>query len=74
MQSARQEANRELIELLLNAVEAEPDQRFGQLLVNLGVLVPAEAGGVQDPYNDESTVILRRVQTRVARKSRRPHE
>jgi len=57
----RLEANLEILERLLAAVEAEPDQRFGQLLWNLGVLIPGEAGGVQDPYGDESTVILRRM-------------
>lgn len=34
----RQEANREILKLLAEAVEAQPDTRFGQLLRNIGVV------------------------------------
>ncbi|UBV45359.1 hypothetical protein LAJ19_19680 (plasmid) [Deinococcus taeanensis] len=64
MSISRQEANLAILERLLEAVEAEPDQRFGQLLWNFGVLMPGEEGGIQDPYNDESAVLLRRMEKR----------
>ncbi|UBV44782.1 hypothetical protein LAJ19_16685 (plasmid) [Deinococcus taeanensis] len=57
--------NLAIVELLLEAVEAEPDQRFGQILWNFGVLLSGEQGGLKDPYNDESTAILRRVEKRM---------
>lgn len=37
----RQEANRQILELVSRAVEAFPDWRFHQILQNLGVEQPA---------------------------------
>jgi hypothetical protein len=37
----RQEANRQILELVSKAVEAFPDWRFHQILQNLGVEKPA---------------------------------
>lgn len=62
---SRQDANLAILERLLEAVEAEPDQRFGQLLWNFGVLMPGGEGGIKDPYNDESVAILRRMEKRI---------
>lgn len=50
----------------MEAVEAHPDQRFGQLLVNLGIVTFNKHGDVIDPYSEESTTILRRVKKRRA--------
>ncbi|WP_221089029.1 hypothetical protein [Deinococcus aquaedulcis] len=65
MSLSRQEANLEILERLLEAVEAGPDQRFGQLLWSVGVLEAGEGEGVRDPYQDESTAILKRMKRRV---------
>ncbi|GGO29840.1 hypothetical protein GCM10008949_23880 [Deinococcus humi] len=62
---SRQEANLAILERLLEAVEAEPNQQFGQLLWNFGVLMPAEEGGIKDPYEDESIAILKRMEKRI---------
>ncbi len=61
---SRQEANLAILQRLLEAAEADPDLRFGQLLWNVGVLRAGEEGGLKDPYNDESTAILRRIEKR----------
>lgn len=61
---SRQEANLAILQRLLEAAEADPDLRFGQLLWNVGVLMAGEEGGLKDPYNDESTAILRRIEKR----------
>lgn len=46
----RQEINREILKLLAEANEQMPDQRFGQLLVNMGVTIQSSI------YNFGSTV------------------
>ena len=63
----KQEANRKIVELLAAAVEKYPDQRFVQLLDNLGLLVlerSPENGmptGYKHGYHEESVDILARV-------------
>ena len=62
----RQDANRELLTRLSALVEAHPEWRFGQLLVNAGVVqvLPRELGGplrALDPFAEESSLTLRRV-------------
>ncbi|MBZ9751198.1 hypothetical protein K7W42_10010 [Deinococcus sp. HMF7604] len=64
MSPSRLQANFAILELLLEAVSAEPDQRFGQLLWNVGVLTPDEAGSVKDPFYEELTATLRRIEQR----------
>ncbi|UBV42108.1 hypothetical protein LAJ19_10740 [Deinococcus taeanensis] len=64
MPLSRLDANLAILKLLQEAVETQPDQRFGQLLWNIGVLIPGEEGGITDPYQDESTTILRRMEKR----------
>ena len=66
MTTDRQEANFALLALLLQEVDDHPDLRFGQLLWNLGVLMPGSSGNIPDPHAEESTVTLRRVQQRLA--------
>lgn len=65
MSMSRQDANLAILERLLEAAAAEPDQRFGQLLWNFSVLIPGEEGGLRDPYNDESMAILHRMEKRI---------
>lgn len=66
----RQEANRLILERLAAEIEAHPDLRFGQILVNLGVLrvnrqylAPTDwAETVSDPFYEESTATLARME------------
>ena len=74
MPISRLEANFAILERLLEAVETEPDQRFGQLLWNFGVLIPGEEGGIKDPYQDESIAILRRMEKRKQQLKQRRHQ
>lgn len=63
----RQKANFELIRKLSELAIAYPDQRFGQILVNLDIIQyqrdPAsfDVIGVKDPFYEESVDILNRV-------------
>jgi|GEM_PF-4664649 len=50
----------------MEAVEAHPDQRFGQLLINLSIVTYNEHGELIDPFSEESTTTLRRVKKRRA--------
>ena len=52
---SRQEANRQIMVMLRTLIERYPDWRFGQILVNLNIVVPQE-----DPFFPESTEILAR--------------
>lgn len=49
----RQEANRQILEVLGQAVEQNPDLRFHQLLQNLGIETPHT-----DQFYEESTETL----------------
>ena len=62
MSMSRQEANLAILEQLLEIAKEQPDQRFGQLLWNLGILMRSEAGGLEDPYYDEPIAILQRME------------
>ena len=62
----RRQTNIRILELLESLVNAHPDQRFLQLLVNADVLVTEKpdgwsSTGYRDEYNVESKVILERV-------------
>ena len=63
----RQTANREILKDINEMVEKYPDLRFGQILVNLGIVQlikdPASFDiiGVKDPFNEESIVTLYRI-------------
>lgn len=52
----RQEANREILKLLSRMVEKYDDWRFGQILVNMDLVMPGE-----DPFFPESTELLNRI-------------
>jgi hypothetical protein len=61
----RKQANLELLEHLQAYLLAHPDLRFGQALVNLGILKLKQCGDdlvVEDPYSEEPQTMLRRVQ------------
>lgn len=61
---ARQDANRAILALLAEQIEQHPQWRFGQLLMNTGVLqgqYTPEGWTFADPFSEESTTILRRM-------------
>lgn len=63
----RQEANLEILNEIEVAVMNFPNLRFGQILVNLGIIQyqrdPASFDiiGIKDPFNEESVVTLNRI-------------
>lgn len=63
----RQEANLEILNEIRLAMVKYPDLRFGQILVNLGIIEyqrdPASFDkiGVKDPFNEESVITLQRI-------------
>ena len=56
MMKKRQEANREILKLVKEAVEEHPDWRFHQILQNMGVEQPAI-----DQWYEESEDTLRSI-------------
>ena len=64
---ARKEANREILRVLTHYIEAHDEIRFGQALVNLGIVQliqdPASFDilGAKDPFNEESVDTLKRM-------------
>ncbi|BBN94534.1 hypothetical protein DEIGR_101994 [Deinococcus grandis] len=67
MSNPRQDANRALIDLLIEQIEGGPDLRFGQVLWNLGIVMSDGAGGILDPHAEESVVTLDRAKQRAER-------
>ena len=65
----RLEANREILAILADHIEKAPDIRFGQLLVNLGVLDRVEGFRwyIRDCAFTESEVTLRRTREGAAK-------
>ena len=64
----RQQANIEILQMLGDAVMKYPDLRFGQILVNLGIIeyernTYDETLITKDPFNEESVVTLNRMKT-----------
>ena len=57
----RLEANAEIIKILLEIMDKNPDLRFGQLLSNLEVVL-------EDPFYEESEITLNRVKRNVGAK------
>lgn len=62
----RQQANVEILQMLGEAVMKYPDLRFGQILVNLGIIeyernTYDETLITKDPFNEESVVTLNRI-------------
>ena len=58
----RLEANLEILSVLANFFVENPDQRFGQALANLDIIIkdPYDPPKVVDPYYMESKDILKR--------------
>jgi hypothetical protein len=64
--SMRQAANREILNDISNMVEKCPDLRFGQILVNLGIIeyernTYDETLITKDPFQEESVITLYRM-------------
>lgn len=62
---SRLEANRRILENLILLVELYPDTRFGQLLINTGVVDQRFDGRhlvTRDPFHEESSVALARLE------------
>lgn len=62
----RLKKNVELLEILKNIIENNPDLRFGQILYNYEFVVPdhyEEKKGwmIRDPFHEESSTTLKRV-------------
>ena len=60
----RQEYNRSILSILEKAVEEYPNLRFGQILVNLGIInvVPTYYGSVcEDPFYEEPERMIERM-------------
>lgn len=62
----RQNANVEILQMIGDAVMKYPDLRFGQILVNLGIIeyeqnTYDETLITKDPFNEESVVTLNRM-------------
>lgn len=65
---ARQECNREIIKLLSDAVEKNPDLRFGQLLVCLDIVEGSfdeeHTYRLRDPFYEESADTWKRIKNK----------
>ncbi|MFA5626135.1 MAG: hypothetical protein WC965_01490 [Thiohalomonadaceae bacterium] len=59
----RQEYNRKIVESLSQQVERHPQQRFGQLLVNLGILEYRPGAEMVDPFYEEPAETFSRMST-----------
>ena len=62
----RQQANQEILRSIEEMVNKHPDLRFGQILVNLGIIeyernTYDETLITKDPFNEESVVTLNRI-------------
>lgn len=69
----RQQANMEILSALFKLAQDFPGLRFGQLLASLDILQYGEVEDgivVKDPFNEESKVILARVQATLKREGR----
>lgn len=60
----RQSANLDILTIIEEAVMKYPDLRFGQILVNLGIIEYELCGNIpitKDPFNEESVITLNRI-------------
>lgn len=60
----RQQSNVEILQIIGEAVMKYPDLRFGQILVNLGIIEYESCGAIpttKDPFNEESVITLNRI-------------
>ena len=66
----RKEANMEIVRLMVNYINMNPDQRFTQIIQNLNVVeYDADLDILKDNYNEESKVTLKRVKNTLRGKS-----
>ena len=54
----RQECNFKILNAIANEINKFPDQRFGQILYNMGIIYH-QNGEIKDPFFEESYVTLR---------------
>lgn len=60
----RQEANRKLVKVINDLVEAYPDWRFGQILFNAQFIIrKKDSLDIQDPFYEESTETWGRIKS-----------
>ena len=60
----RQQSNVEILQIIGEVVMKYPDLRFGQILVNLGIIEYENCGTIpttKDPFNEESVITLNRI-------------
>lgn len=60
----RQDYNKVIVQLLFDKIMAEPDLRFGQILIDLKVLKTVDIANVpvvEDPFYEEPKVTLKRM-------------
>lgn len=60
----RQQSNVEILQIVGDAVMKYPGLRFGQILVNLGIIEYESGNGIpttKDPFNEESVITLNRI-------------
>lgn len=67
--AGRQRANQEILRSIEEMVNKHPDLRFGQILVNLGIIeydrnTYDETLITKDPFNEESVVTLNRMKNK----------
>jgi len=62
----RKEANVRIVEILTNAIEMYPDQRFGQIMRNLDVIEEINESVWKDEFYLESEELLERVMDRLS--------
>lgn len=69
MINKRRDANQEILKNIEEMVNKYPDLRFGQILVNLGIIeyernTYDETLITKDPFNEESVVTLNRMKNK----------
>lgn len=64
----RQECNREILKLISEIIEKNPDLRFGQILVALGIVEgnfnEEHIYRIRDPFYEESIDMLNRIKNK----------
>jgi len=60
------ETKKEILNIITNYCDENPDQRFGQILFNLNINeFKKETEEIRDIYNDSDQKILERIKTRI---------
>lgn len=50
----RKEYNKQILDLISKYIDQHPNQRFGQILVNLNIIQISPKGEIIDPFYEES--------------------